>query len=199
MKIMLSAVTGLTATALAAGTAFGPAGTAHADGPGTDPAVHRAIQAQRWVELKAGDRGYRVASVRCFLTQFGAYDNCAPTAARGDVFLADMVQPVKRYQAGHGLTATGTITPRTWEAISKDAGITRQGDRRVHQVKAVQAAMRKLQDSTLSVDGKYGPKTTRTVTSFQRRKRIGADGIFGPLTFHAAFGAGAENKGTPGF
>ncbi|WP_169806872.1 peptidoglycan-binding domain-containing protein [Actinomadura macra] len=198
MKIMLRAAMGLTAAALAVGAGIGATGTAHADGPGTDPAVLRAIQAQSWVELKVGDRGYRVASVRCFLTQFGYYNGCAPGSGQGNVYLQNMVQPVKRYQSRHGLTATGTINAKTWVAISKDAGATGQGNSRKNQVKGIQYAMKVLQAPSLSVDGVYGPATQKAVIAFQKRKRIGADGIFGPVTFHAAFGVGAENKGTPG-
>lgn len=36
------------------------------------------------------------------------------------------------------------------------------------------------------------------MTAFQKRKEIDADGIFGPITFRAAFAKGAEAQRTPG-
>ncbi|MFI0484919.1 peptidoglycan-binding protein [Actinomadura sp. 9N215] len=45
------------------------------------------------------------------------------------------------------------------------------------------------------MDGNYGPDTVKAVRDFQRKKKIGVDGDFGPLTFKAAYGSGAETSG----
>ncbi len=191
MKTMRRTTLGLTATALAL-TATTYTAAAHADGAGTSPAIVRAIESQQWVELEAGDRDYRVTSVRCFLTQFGYYNHCG-----GDVFTQDMVQPVKRYQTAYDLPVTGRIDVETWGALRDRVGNTGQNDARKNQVKGIQYAMQKLQAPTLKVDGLYGPATVKAVTAFQKRKGIGADGVFGPRTFRAAFAEGAETKHTP--
>ncbi|MFV2175349.1 peptidoglycan-binding protein [Actinomadura sp. LOL_016] len=122
--------------AVAAVTAIAGVGAASADGPDTDPRVAKAIELQAWVPIDVGDRGHRVAFVRCALTRLGYYNNCDPTGTSGDLYLQNMVGAVERFQAA--------------------------------------------------------------VEAYQKRKKIGVDGYFGPQTFRAALAAGAERRNTPG-
>lgn len=199
MKNTLRAVLGLMAVLLALGTGMGAMSAAHADGPNTDPAVLKAIQQQPWVELGPGDSDYRIASMGCYLAQFGHYDNCDPTP-EGEAWTPEFEAAVKAYQKGHNppLPQTGRLDTETWSALQNDNGEIGQGSGNTAQVKGIQYAMKVLQDDSLVVDGRYGPATVKAVTAFQERKEIDADGIFGPITFRATFAQGAETRGTPG-
>ncbi|WP_026404367.1 peptidoglycan-binding domain-containing protein [Actinomadura rifamycini] len=201
MKILLRTLSVLAAAAL---TAAAGVGAASADGPDTDPRVVKAIELQPWVELDAGSKSYRVAFVRCALTQLGFYTNCNPAASNGDVYLQDMVDDVKRYQRARFIDVDpqGTVTGETMSELRRDIGEVLTGDGpnngKAHIVKGVQGVMKALQDRSLKVDGWYGGATERAVRAFQTRKRIGVDGYFGPQTFRAAMAQGAEQRSTPG-
>lgn len=186
--------------AVAAVTAIAGVGAASADGPDTDPRVAKAIELQAWVPIDVGDRGHRVAFVRCALTQLGYYNNCNPTGTNGDLYLQDMVGAVKRFQAAVfvDVDPDGTVTGETWSEIRTKTGVVRPEDGRRSLVRGVQYAMKVLQAPNLKVDGLYGPATTAAVKAFQTRKKIGVDGYFGPQTFRAALAAGAERRNTPG-
>ncbi|MFI0410232.1 peptidoglycan-binding protein [Actinomadura sp. 3N508] len=197
MKILLRVVLGVAMTLLAIGASFGAMRTANADGPKTDPAVVRAIESQPWVELGPGDSDYRIASARCYLVQFKFYDDCTPTSA-GEGWPANLGPALQKYQKSHDLPQTGKLDIETWSALRDDGGEVGAGSGLTAQVKGIQYAMRVLQDSALVVDGQYGPSTTAAVKRFQERKEIDADGIFGEITFRAAFAQGAESQRTPG-
>ncbi|TDD59749.1 peptidoglycan-binding protein [Actinomadura darangshiensis] len=197
MKVLLRAVLGIAATLLALGVSVGAMNAANADGPDTNPAVTKAIQSQPWVELGPGDSDYRIASARCYLVQFGYYDDCTPTSA-GEGWPADLGPALKKYQASHNLPESGRLDAETWGALRDDGGEIGQGSGRHSQVKGIQYAMKVLQDGSVVADGYYGAATANAVTAFQKRKEIDADGIFGPITFRAAFAEGAEAQRTPG-
>ncbi|MFI0369538.1 peptidoglycan-binding protein [Actinomadura sp. 1N219] len=197
MKILLRAVLGVAVTLLAIGAGMGAMRTASADGPNTDPAVVKAIESQPWVELGPGDSDYRIASMRCYLVQFQFYKDCTPTSA-GEGWPSDLSAALEDYQGSHNLPQTGKLDIETWGALRDDGGEVGAGSGRVAQIKGIQYAMKVLQDRSLVVDGRYGPATTAAVKAFQERKEIDADGIFGEITFRAAFAQGAESQRTPG-
>ena len=194
MKILMRAVLGLGATLLAVGLSIGALNAANADGPGTDPAVVKAIKQQPWVEIGPDDYDYRTGAMRCYLVQFGYYDNCAANGA----WPADFTAAVQKYQKAHNLPQTGKLDIETWGALQAQGGEVGQGSTKKAQVMGIQYTMKVLQDSSLEVDGQYGAGTAKAVKAFQERKEIDADGIFGPITFRAAFAKGGENKRTPG-
>ncbi|WUH99335.1 peptidoglycan-binding protein [Spirillospora sp. NBC_00431] len=197
MKILLRAGLCLATTALAAGTTLGAMSTANADGPDTKPSVVKAIQSQPWVQLTYGDSDYRIASMRCYLKQFKFYNKCDPTRA-GEPWPKDFTTAVRNYQNAHHLPNTGMLDIETWGTIARENGEVGTGSTRADQVRGIQYAMKVLENSSLKVDGKYGKDTAAVVKAFQKRKGIDADGIFGPITFRAAFAEGAENARTPG-
>ncbi|WP_433475572.1 peptidoglycan-binding domain-containing protein [Spirillospora sp. CA-142024] len=197
MKILARAVLGTAATLLALGTGVGAMNTASADGPDTNPAVLRAIASQPWVDLGPGDSDYRIASARCYLVQFGYYGDCTPTSA-GEGWPANLGDALKKYQKARNLPQSGRLDVETWGALGAGGGEVGQGSTRRNQIKGIQYAMKVLQNRSLVVDGYYGAATTKAVTAFQKRKEIDADGIFGPITFRAAFAKGAETQRTPG-
>lgn len=55
-------------------------------------------------------------------------------------------------------------------------------------VRDLQADLRR-RGSAVSIDGDFGPATANAVTSFQRRARIGVDGVCGPGTWRALHAA----------
>lgn len=197
MKMLPRAALVVASAALALGAGIGAAGTASADGPDTDPRVAAAIASQPWMELGPGDSDYRIASARCYLVQFGYYDDCDPSPT-GEPWPADLEGALEDYQDARDLPESGELDIETWDAIQDDGGEIGQGSGRRDQIRGIQYAMKVLQDPSLIVDGYYGPATAAAVTAFQERKEIDADGIFGPITFRAAFAQGAEQRSTPG-
>ena len=82
------------------------------------------------------------------------------------------------------LVATAATTTSFADSPGAEAGAAsavvtvRKGDRG----RAVKAVQRRLR---LTADGVFGPITHRAVKRFQKRKRLDADGIVGPLTRRA--------------
>ncbi|MGH3243949.1 MAG: peptidoglycan-binding domain-containing protein [Spirillospora sp.] len=197
MKILVRAGLCLATTVLAAATTMGAMSTANADGPNTEPAVVKAIKSQPWQKLGPGDSDYRIASMGCYLKQFKFYNKCNATPA-GEDWPSDFTNAVKKYQKARNLPQTGELDVETWAALAIDNGEVGIGSSRTHQIKGIQYAMKVLQSSSLKVDGNYGKDTAAAVKAFQKRKKIDPDGIFGPITFRAAFAEGAESARTPG-
>lgn len=194
MKTVLRAAVPL-AAAISVLAAGGRTAAAHADGADTDRRVLAAIEAQPWVALEKGDKGYRVAAVRCLLAQIHR-TACTPGASGADVFDDALVAAVREYQADRELVGTGTVNDETWVTLRTDHGIARQGDTRAQLVKGLQYSLNRL-GAALAVDGVFGPRTATAVKNFQTRKEIDADGEVGPITFRALFAQGAESRSTP--
>ncbi|USK32179.1 peptidoglycan-binding protein [Bacillus sp. F19] len=62
-----------------------------------------------------------------------------------------------------------------------ESGIVKEGSRGVH-VEILQRSLNKAAEAKLSVDGVFGPKTTKAVYYYQTAKKLKADGIYGPKT-----------------
>jgi len=191
----------MTVLAVASVVVLGTIGGAPAAGaaaPGAGAAAAAAARPGPWKTLRPGDREYRVASVRCFLEQYGFYRRgCRPLEDLGDLFHRGMVDDVQRYQRARRVRATGRIDPPTWEALSRDLRVSQEGDRRATLVRGLQYALKVVQRPNLRVDGISGPLTKRAVQDYQRRKHIRADGIVGRETFKTMFGEGAEKGSGP--
>lgn len=107
----------------------------------------------------------------------------AKVAADG-VFGANTEAAVLAFQRAHRLTADGVAGPRTWAALI----VTIQDGSTGYAVRAVQDQMNyrgSRYGYTLAVDGVFGPTTRLAVLAFQAAGRITADGVAGPVTWHA--------------
>lgn len=105
----------------------------------------------------------------------------------------ETIKAVKAYQKAVGLTADGKVGPKTWAKLlnldpgviptpvpKPDDGVMRPGDEG-DDVKALQLKLNTL-GAKLKVDGKYGTKTTKAVSDFQKANGLKVDGKAGPLT-----------------
>ena len=80
--------------------------------------------------------------------------------------------------AAAGTSVSLADSPGTEAGAASSVVTVRKGDRG----KAVKAVQRRLR---LNADGVFGPMTHRAVKRFQKRRRLEADGIVGPLTRRA--------------
>ena len=95
-----------------------------------------------------------------------------------------LTEAVTNYQGDEGLDANGTVDEPTWEALTEDLGIVRQGDSG-NLVKAVQYSLISGHGYDLDLDGRFGGATREAVVDFQTGAGIDADGEVGPITFQA--------------
>jgi peptidoglycan hydrolase-like protein with peptidoglycan-binding domain len=100
------------------------------------------------------------------------------------VFGANTEAAVLAFQRAHHLTADGATGPQTWAALI----VTVQDGSTGYAVRAVQDQMNYRGSKygyTLAVDGVFGPTTRLAVLAFQTAGKITADGVVGPVTWHA--------------
>lgn len=76
-----------------------------------------------------------------------------------------------------------------------ESGIVKEGSRGVH-VEILQRSLNKAAEARLTVDGVFGPKTTKAVYYYQTAKKVKADGIYGPKT-HEALSLDVNTFGLP--
>jgi len=110
---------------------------------------------------------------------------------------------IRSFQQRAGLPADGIVGPETRQALVKArkeaAASAPQGeileleiDRRSRDyIRWVQAALNRIRQAGLSVDGISGPLTRQAVIAFQRSRNLTPDGIVGPITERALQAAGA--------
>jgi peptidoglycan hydrolase-like protein with peptidoglycan-binding domain len=100
------------------------------------------------------------------------------------LFGANTEAAVLAFQRAHHLTADGATGPQTWAALI----VTVQDGSTGYAVRAVQDQMNYRGSQygySLAVDGVFGPTTRLAVLAFQAAGKITADGIVGPVTWHA--------------
>lgn len=71
---------------------------------------------------------------------------------------------VTAYQRKKGLTVDGLVGPNTWTSVHVTTSASKGG---VNDIKALQYLLRSKFDSSIVVDGLYGPRTTAAVKRFQ--------------------------------
>jgi peptidoglycan hydrolase-like protein with peptidoglycan-binding domain len=127
-----------------------------------------------WPVEQVASTGVDVRAVQYLLRERGH-----PTVVDG-IFGPATESAVQAFQAAEGLTADGTVGDQTWAALIVQVDAGDSGD----AVRAVQTELRS-QGWRLAVDGAFGPQTDRRVRDFQTARALVADGIVGPLTWHA--------------
>jgi len=93
---------------------------------------------------------------------------------------------VMAFQHSSGLSPDGVTGPDTWHRLllatpGRQLPVLSAGSTG-NDVRSVQGLLAS-RGSPVSIDGAYGPATTRAVTSLQRAAGIAADGITGPDTW----------------
>ena len=177
----------LASGALVAGVAV-PASTAAATATGTTPSAALVARPAAvasltgWPVLRPGLNstwpGVTVRSLQYLLDARGA-----KVAADG-VFGADTEAAVLSFQRAHHLAADGVVGARTWAALL----VTLQEGSTGYAVRAVQDQMNyrgRRFGYSLAGDGVFGPTTRLAVLAFQAAGGITADGVVGPVTWHA--------------
>lgn len=158
--------------------------------------------------LREGARGMTVRQVQYFLAVIGAFiDAVRPITVTG-VYDRETVAAVRDFQAYAGLAQDGIVGFRTWRAIyAVYRSILASGVRletglppypgeviasgasgaNVRQLQTWLAAIARVIPSvpSLTVDGRFGPRTESSVKSVQRLYGLPADGRVGPLTWDA--------------
>lgn len=177
----------LASGALAAGVGLVGAPAALADGPGTSSRVLAAVDGTQWPEYRETEMGWNISVAKFTLAELGYY---TPSDVLDDRFDAE---PLMDYQQATDLKVTGVLDQRTWEFLSEDVGVVRQGDQS-HAVAAAQTALAEKFGYDLSDDGyetyapdtgAFGPATEAAVRAFQEEAGIDADGEVGPITYKA--------------
>ncbi|MFD4035217.1 N-acetylmuramoyl-L-alanine amidase [Streptomyces sp. NPDC058637] len=130
---------------------------------------------------KSGSSGAQVRAVQTLLNDqgyaAGAVDGSFGPATKG---------AVQAFQTARGLTADGTVGPKTWTALLS-AGTTpalakgSSGD----AVKRLQRSLTAALGSTVAVDGAFGTATDTAVRGYQSSRGLTADGSVGPNTWAA--------------
>jgi hypothetical protein len=137
--------------------------------------VHEAARA---IDIDAFDTGVGHKRVREILNQHGWVNivdtltgpECWHYEFRGDKW--------ENYKKQHGYPAMAHAMK---EAIGNLVGLS-QAEARKEEVKWLQAALNKLTDAGLIVDGIYGEKTKEAVRMFQQANGLQVDGVAGPIT-----------------
>ena len=139
--------------------------------------------------LRNGDSGPEVAEVRDRLHRLGLLSGVTGQ----DEFDDELVNAVKVFQQGRGLTVDGVVGPRTFRRLEEarwsigDRVLTFMPRTMVHgdDVAQLQRRLTELGFIINRVDGIYGHQTERAVRDFQKNVGLSADGICGPDVFRA--------------
>lgn len=137
-----------------------------------------------WGTVQGGDQGSAVTALQHLLNHHAAgigVDGQFGPLTEG---------AVKTFQRSRGLVDDGVVGPQTWGALTGSLVLS-EGSRG-EAVKAVQAVV------GTSQDGAFGPLTRDAVETFQRSKRINADGVVGPQTWTVLLGGTATCDGGGG-
>ena len=111
-------------------------------------------------------------------------------------------QAVDLFQRAHGLRVDGIAGPLTLAAVRARSNVlfSRSGyaGAGAGEVRALQRRLRRDGYSPGPIDGRYGPRTERTVTRFQAAHGLKVDGIAGPQTFRELARIATSQRHAPG-
>ena len=163
--------------AIGAALVLAPAAFATAEASAT---THTAAAARgaavNWPVVRPGARGERVRVIQYLLNQHGV--RVGVDGAYGKSTTAG----VKTFQRSKRLSADGVVGAATWQKLI----VTLRRGSRGDAVRALQHQLRfQYGYKSLSVDGTFGGGTETAVKDFQRKHRLGADGIVGAATWKA--------------
>lgn len=168
---------GAVGAGMAAAMAAGPAALA------ADAAVtaHAAAAAEIkpaliWPVVHKGDTGLRVNAIQMLLIQ-----RHVKLTVDGK-FGPQTEAAVKYFQARHGISPSGKVGAKTWEALV----VTLWKGKTGAAVSAVEIQLKyQYGFPSLSVDGTFGPMVKAAVKAFQKRYGLTPSGIVGERTWNA--------------
>jgi peptidoglycan hydrolase-like protein with peptidoglycan-binding domain len=170
---------GAAGTGMAIAMAAGPAAlTADAAVSAHSPAAAAAAHQPKliWPVVKFGDSGPRVYTVQYLLDEHGH-----KLVADGKFGVLTRFA-VKLFQKSNGLSPSGKVGAKTWQALITGVWRGSTGD----AVMAAQAQLRHVYGyHFVAVDGVFGPLTELAVILFQKKHGLPADGIVGRNTWNA--------------
>jgi peptidoglycan hydrolase-like protein with peptidoglycan-binding domain len=142
------------------------------------PAAPRAHAAKTltWPVTKPGAKGERVFAIQYLLNA-----RIAAGLAVDGKYGPKTEAAVKAFQKKVKIHVDGIVGPVTWPKLI----ITVKEGSKGPAVSAVQHNLRYAYGFTkLAVDGIFGAKTKAAVKTFQKKWKIGVDGIVGPVTWN---------------
>jgi peptidoglycan hydrolase-like protein with peptidoglycan-binding domain/tetratricopeptide (TPR) repeat protein len=111
-------------------------------------------------------------------------------------------QAVDLFQSAHGLRVDGIAGPLTFAALRARSTVLFPGagyaGAGAGEVRSLQRRLRRDGYSPGPIDGRYGPRTERAVTSFQAAHGLEVDGIAGPQTFRELARIATSQRHAPG-
>ncbi|GAB3494156.1 hypothetical protein GCM10027521_42340 [Amycolatopsis cihanbeyliensis] len=137
----------------------------------------------RYPALAAGASGELVRAAQCLLIRAGFNTGEGGPSGTFDPTTADAA---RQFRASVGLPAEGEVDAHTWTALlSAGSTPTIQDGSSGGAVLRVQRALNAARSAGLTVDGRFGPRTTAAVRDYQSASGLGVDGIVGPNTWKA--------------
>jgi peptidoglycan hydrolase-like protein with peptidoglycan-binding domain len=166
---------GAVGAGMAVAMASGPAALA-ANAAVTAPTAAAVQPALIWPVVHEGDTGLRVNAIQMLLIQ-----RHVELTVDGK-FGPQTEAAVKSFQARHGISPSGKVGAKTWEALI----VTLWRGKTGAAVSAVEIQLKyQYGFPSLSVDGKFGPMVEAAVKAFQKRYGLTPSGIVGERTWNA--------------
>jgi peptidoglycan hydrolase-like protein with peptidoglycan-binding domain len=129
-----------------------------------------------WPAVHNGDSGLRVNAIQMLLIQHG------DAVTVDGMFGPATEAAVKGFQAHHGISSSGKVGAKTWEALIVPLWRGKKGP----AVSALEIQLKyQYGFSSLSVDGTFGPMVKAAVKAFQSRYGLTPSGIVGERTWNA--------------
>ncbi len=131
--------------------------------------------------LHLGATGAKVIELQKLLAHWNIYQG-----AIDGVFGTQLQQAVQTFQRRVFLPVNGIVDPLTWRSLYAGGPIDMpplQKGSSGAPVKLLQAALQAAGQTTIVLDGQFGPQTEAAVRHFQRCRGLVADGIVGACTW----------------
>jgi hypothetical protein len=129
-----------------------------------------------------GSQSPQVAAAECLLRRKGFFDGPVD-----ETFTAETRRAVRDFTAAHELVVRNRVNRRNWTVLLAEGRgypVTKIGSGGA-AVRRVQRALNAATHAGLTVDGVFGPATTRAVRAYQRGVGVRATGVVAPETWEA--------------